>query len=308
MKARSRTKKPDSYKVATLELDRPRLAAGWVEEPALIFADDHEHVDPKTGIPLYGPRSLGTRRHKREVHVGFIGTSGSVDLARRYYEQASYGVDGDDDHAPFPGCRADQGFRCDLLFDNKLVELLTRSEHQDILGIKRSRERFEKLLLMLELKLRLLMQRDHPLDYIVLALPTDLYQRCRAVDYVEKGFGHIHRDLRRAFKAMAMQYQKPTQILLESTSRLTDSNRDLDHCNRDWTLRTGSRHGSWLCGGQSVERERGAGALSDFSGTFVGFLHTTGIYVATATSPQAFAGEGFLGCQETGFAHSRPLR
>ena len=240
MKARKQTKKTDSYKVAPLELDLPRLTAGWVDEPALLFADNHEHVDPKTGIPLYGPRSLGTRRHQREVHVGFIGTSESVELARRYYDQASYGVDGDDHHAPFPGCRSDRGFRCDLLYDNKLVELITRSEHQDILGIKRSRERFEKLLLVLELKMRLLTQRDHPLDYVVLALPTDLYQRCRAVDFVEKGVGHVHRDLRRAFKAMAMVYQKPTQILLESTTGLTDSKRDLDHPSVvAWNLFTG---------------------------------------------------------------------
>ena len=91
-------------------------------------------------------------------------------------------------------------------------------EHQDILGIKRGREQFEKLLLILELKLRLLTQRDHPLDYVVLALSTDLRQRCGTVNYVEKGVGHVHRDLRRAFKAMAMQYQKPTQILLDSTT------------------------------------------------------------------------------------------
>jgi hypothetical protein len=149
MRPQKRTKRTDSYKVAPLELDRPRLTAGWMEEPCLLFADNHEHVDPKTGIPLYGPRSLGTRRHKREVHVGFIGTSGSVDLARRYYEQAGLGVDGDNDHAPFPGCQADRGFRCDLVYDSKLVELLTRSEHQDILAIKRGRERFEKLLLLL---------------------------------------------------------------------------------------------------------------------------------------------------------------
>lgn len=240
MTTRKRTKKTDGYRVAPLELDRPRLTAGWVEEPALLFAQDHEHVDPKTGIPLYGPRSLGTHRHKQEVHVGFIGTSESVDLARRYYDQASLGVDGDDDHAPFPGCRADRGFRCDLRLDDKLVELLSRSEHQDILGIKRGRERFEKLLLMLEIKLRLLTQRDHPLDYIVLALPTDLYQKCRTVDYVEKGFGLVHRDLRRAFKAMAMVYQKPTQILRDTTTGLTDSQRDLDHPSLvAWNLFTG---------------------------------------------------------------------
>ncbi len=239
MKAK-RTTRTDDYKVAPLQLDAPCLGASWVDEPSLLFAENNQHVDPKTGIPLYGPRSLGTARHKREVHVGFIGTSDAVDLARRYYVQASYGVDGNDDHAPFPGCRADRGFRCDLLFDNKLVELISRSEHQDILGIKRGRERFEKFLLLLELKLRLLSQKDHPLDYVVLALPTDLYQRCRAVDYVEKGVGHVHRDLRRAFKAMAMIYQKPTQILRDSTTGLSGSKRDLDHPSVvAWNLFTG---------------------------------------------------------------------
>jgi hypothetical protein len=238
--SRKQTTQTGGYKLAPLQLDPPRLAADWVEEPELLFADDHGHVDPKTGIPLYGPRSLGTHRHKREVHVGFIGTSGSVDLARRYYEQTSYGVAGDGDHVPFPGCRVDRGFRCDLVFDDKLIELITRSEHQNVLDIKRGRERFETLLLMLEVKLRLLTQRDHPLDYIVLALPTDLYQRCKTVDYVEKGLGHAHRDLRRAFKAMAMQYQKPTQILLDSTTGLTTTSRDLDHPSVvAWNLFTG---------------------------------------------------------------------
>lgn len=230
----------ESYRIAPIQLDSPRLGAGWIDEPGLLFADGHEHIDPKVGIPLYGPRSLGTRRHKREVHIGLIGTSESVDLTRRYCEQASFGVDGDDEYAPFPGCRADRGFRCDLIFDQKLVELISRSEHQDILAIKRSRERFETLLLLLELKLRLLTQRDHPLDYIVLALPTDVYQRCRAVDYVEKGVGHVHRDLRRSFKAMAMQYQKPTQVLLDSTTGLTDSKRELGHPSEvAWNLFTG---------------------------------------------------------------------
>lgn len=234
------TRTTDGYKVSPIELDRPRLGAAWIDEPGLLFADGQQHIDPKVGIPLYGPRSLGTHRHKREVHIGLIGTSQSADLSRRYFEQASHGVDGDDEYTPFPGCRADRGYRCDLVFDPNLVEPISRSEHQEILSIKRGRDRFEKLLLYLELKLRLLTQRDHPLDYIVLALPTDLYQRCRAVDYVEKGLGHVHKDLRRSFKAMAMQYQKPTQILLDSTTGLTDSKRELGHPSEvAWNLFTG---------------------------------------------------------------------
>lgn len=240
MRPRKATKATDRFKIAPLNLDVPRLSAAWVEEPNLLFAHDNEHVDPKTGIPLYGPRSLGTSRHKREVHIGIVGTSESADFARRYFESACQGVAGYADHAPFPGCQADRGFRSDLVFDPDLIELLTRSEHQDILGTKRNKERFERLLLTLELKLRLLTQKDHPLDYVVLALPTDLYRRCKTADYVEKGFGHVHRDLRRAFKAMAMQYQKPTQILLDSTTGLTDSKRRLDHASVvAWNLFTG---------------------------------------------------------------------
>jgi hypothetical protein len=32
----------------------------------ILFANGKTHPDPKVGIPLYGPRSLGTRRHKNQ--------------------------------------------------------------------------------------------------------------------------------------------------------------------------------------------------------------------------------------------------
>src|SRR5260370_24006708 len=77
---RNRKKQPTkTYKVASTELVTPRLSTDWLEEPGLLFANGNVHPDPKTGIPLYGPWSLATARHKREVHVGFIGTSESVD-------------------------------------------------------------------------------------------------------------------------------------------------------------------------------------------------------------------------------------
>lgn len=49
------TNKPETYKTAPLMLDSPRLSAKWIDEPVLRFAGQHEHPDPKTGIPLYGP-------------------------------------------------------------------------------------------------------------------------------------------------------------------------------------------------------------------------------------------------------------
>jgi hypothetical protein len=221
-------------------LAAPYTQAQWLDEPALLFANGKAHVDPKIGIPLYGPRSFGTPRHKSVVHVGFIGTANAVDNARKFFELCSQGVSGDENQAPFPGCTSDTGFRCNLLMPDNLVEPISRQEERDILAVKRRQDRFEHLLLVLRRKLEVLTQRDHPLDYIVLVLTEELYRKCRVVDYVEKGKGMVHRDLRRAFKSLAMEFQKPTQILLEPTTGLVDTRRKLDHQAKvAWNLFTG---------------------------------------------------------------------
>src|SRR5579859_4564608 len=182
----TRKKIATSHRIAALELARPRTSTTFLEEPGLMFAGGRFQCDPKTGIPLYGPRSLGTPRHKQEVHVGFIGTSEAVDHAQQFYEKCSEGVAGDDDHAPFPGCKADRGYRCNLRTDGSLVELISHQERTRILGIKASRQRFEEALHLLHQKMVLLTQKDHPLDYVVVVLPPDLYMKCRTTDYVEK--------------------------------------------------------------------------------------------------------------------------
>jgi len=227
-------------KVAPIQLEKLRASTEWFEEPHLLFADDRTHCDPKIGIPLYGPRSFGTHRHKQEVHIGFIGPIESVEHAQKFYEECSNGVPGDEEHIPFPGFRNDRGFRSNLRFDNSLVERITRQETLQVLGIKKSHERFEVLLSLLSSKMEILSQRDHPLDHIVLVLPQDLYLKCRVTNYKVKGVGMVHRDLRRAFKAIAMKFHRPTQILLDTTTGLTQTNRQLDHKSKiAWNLFTG---------------------------------------------------------------------
>ena len=56
----TRKKTPKSYKIAALQLARPRTSTTFLEEPGLVFAGGKFQCDPKTGIPLYGPRSVGT--------------------------------------------------------------------------------------------------------------------------------------------------------------------------------------------------------------------------------------------------------
>jgi hypothetical protein len=226
-------------KIKPLTLNFPQLSAQYFNEPKLLFGGGGEHSNPKIGIALYGPRSLGTSRHKQEVHIGFIGTSEGMAAARQFYSDLADGVDGEANQISFPGCRADRGFRCELRMDDNLFELITRKEIVEVLGISNQRKRFEHLLDILGNKLELLTQRDHPLDYVVFVPPHDLLKRCRVADY-KVGKIPVHRDLRRAFKALAMQFHKPTQILQETTVGLVDSRRQLDHRSRlAWNLFTG---------------------------------------------------------------------
>ncbi len=225
-------------------LASPVTAAEWLEEPSLVFAGGRTHTDPRTGIPLYGPRSLGTGRHREQFHVGFVGTAEAVDHARQLYSDFADGVAGDDEHAPFPGSSPGQlnlpgrGYRFRLCQADALVELVTRQEQRDILGIADGRRRFETLVGLLQAKTELLCQKDHPLDCIAVALPTDLYRKCRVVRYIDPSLGTVHRDLRRAYKAAVMRFQKPTQILLPTTTGLAPIPRQNHRAEMAWNLFT----------------------------------------------------------------------
>jgi len=245
-KTTSTTKSRNSHSVIpSVELDPIAAKAHWFLEPELEFAAGERARDPKVGVPLYGPRSLDTGRHKNEIHIGFIGTRPAVSGVQTFLAAASEGVDGDERHAPFPGCTKDLGYRMALRTADATVELITRQESEDVLKIRAGRQRFETFLELIADKVGRLTGRDHPLDYVVLALSDDLYRRCKVVDYFEKGKGGVHRDLRRAFKAVAMRSKIATQIILESTTQgFKDDGqrgrRRLDHQSViAWNLFTG---------------------------------------------------------------------
>lgn len=235
-----KTKKQPS-KIRPIKLQSPDASAIWLEEPELLFANGKTNTDPKVGIPLYGPRSYGTSRHKREIHCGFIGMGKSVEKAQEFLADCAEGIDGDISVAPFPGFASSRGFYSELLFDDKIVELLTTNETKEIIRIGDDKLRFEKLLSLFEMKLTILTQKDHPLDYIFLILTQELYEACRVTDYQEKGVGEVHRDLRHAFKALAMGFKVPTQILLENTILSKSSpGKKLDHKAKiAWNLCSG---------------------------------------------------------------------
>ncbi len=150
------------------------------------------------------------------------------------------GIDGDDSHAPFPGCKPDRGFRMALRMSDSQNEKITQGELAGIISIRNQKDRFIATLDLLLQKFRVLCERDQPIDYVCLIIPSEVRKRCGVADYHEKGVGMVHRDLRRAFKAAAMVFKTPTQLLMENTLSPDVEAKDLDHLStRAWNLFTG---------------------------------------------------------------------
>ncbi|MGH8645521.1 MAG: argonaute/piwi family protein [Gammaproteobacteria bacterium] len=180
------------------------------------------------------------KRHPETIRVGFVGTGESIESALGWLKSCSEGVPGDDKNYRFSGFKADRGFFSELSFEDETVEKLTFRELEALGQPRTKRERFEQTVDLLSDKLRLLAQRDRPPEYVVLALPKDLVKARAKVDYFDKQDGEVHRDLRRAIKAVAMKQRLPTQILLPRTTEATPNSKDVDHRSKcAWNFFTG---------------------------------------------------------------------
>ncbi len=208
----------------------------YLGEPQLLFADGGECVDPRLGISTFGPESLTTDRHPASIRVGLIGTADDIDATKEWLRRVSYGLSINEDEQPFAGFRPDRGFFSELRFSTDWDETLSRSELKDLKSKASEREAFEATQGLLCDKTRLVCERDTLPNVLILALPQGLVDGARVANYWEGGKGQVHRDLRRAFKAVAMRFGIPTQIVL---GRTVKGGRGVDlEERRAWNLFT----------------------------------------------------------------------
>jgi hypothetical protein len=211
----------------------------YLPEPFLAFADSGLHVDPKAGIDRYGPRSLGTALHPKNVRIGIVGSAELSATARSWLERNAIGVAGNETNRSFPGFAQDRGFFSSLSFDDGWDATLTQTEMAELVAIKSQQERFRAALALIESKLSLIAERDGPPGYVAIVVSDELLRRCGVCDYFDKELGTVHRDLRRAIKSAAMKYRIPTQLVRQRTIE----GRDPTHPAKiAWNFFTGLYH------------------------------------------------------------------
>jgi hypothetical protein len=194
-------------------IELPTLRVGYLTEPLLEFADGRKHVDPKTGIIRFGPKSLrpGTR-HPSRIRTGFIGTPDTIQKAGDWIERASGGVRGAPERLEFPGFRKDRGFFSEIELSSGWNAPLFGNELTALSKIKRKSDQFVAAIAMLDDRLSILSRKDRPPEYVLVALPDDLLAKCGTVEVTSAEHGKVFRNMRRAIKAVAMKYRLPNLV------------------------------------------------------------------------------------------------
>lgn len=235
------------------------FASGVIAEPLLSFGGRHTHVDPKTGLALYGPYSLVGQATPilRTITVAVIGPPAMVADAEDWL-RACQGLLTNDGSQPFlyphfPGFHKDPPYNCDLIYgttwrhvikDELFGQALASSDfYEKVKGIVRlyldgleviaGREPRPQVVLccipqaVVDTCVVLRDRTRRPRKLLVAgpskkaSLQMDLFSMFEEEAAVEEEWGH--QNLRRGLKAEAMRFGLPTQIIWPRTLRVTDA-------------------------------------------------------------------------------------
>ena len=162
----------------------PAFDSGIISEPVLSFGGRHEHVDPKTGLSLYGPYTPAEQVGPplSTIIVGIVGTPSMIADAEQWLK-ACQGILTNDGSQPFlyphfPGFNKDLPFQCNLVFGETWEEALLEAEIKRALAPNSFYARVENVVQLYTVKIETISQRDPRPSVILLCVPQETIDYC----------------------------------------------------------------------------------------------------------------------------------
>lgn len=162
----------------------PDFDSGLIAEPLLAFGGNHEHVDPKTGLSLYGPYCLAgqTKPTKSSAVIGMIGTPTMIGDAEQFLEKCKSRITNDGAepflYPHFPGFNANMPFQCDLAFGKAWrFEILPR-EIDEALKHSNFFERIKRIVKLYTNGLSVLIGREPKPDVVLYLIDQKIVDEC----------------------------------------------------------------------------------------------------------------------------------
>lgn len=237
----------------------------FLEEPPLDFGAGR-HIDIRFGVMDYGPLDFDAPLAPKQIDLGIIGTTESIDGVRQWLERCRTEIAAKANKqdplkpskqpnlfARFPGFNPETGFRSTLVIQDSLCRMLPKNSMAGIATLPDRNERIARSVNLFMEEIRYLAQNT-PAQVIICAVPLPLLEAMgpgEGTDEQEElpeETSAPQLDFHDMLKAAAMQqYRKPIQLILPYTYDPTKQRqqakvrlaRELqDEATRAWNIHT----------------------------------------------------------------------
>jgi hypothetical protein len=164
--------------------ERLRLTCGVLPEPHLLFGGGHRHIDPKTGLALYGPYSLADQDDPAisAIKIGIVSTGPLVTESRSWISACRRRVTNDGSepflHPPFPGMDPQGVLQCELVTSRVWEEVIADRAVRLALGAGDYYQRLSAVMALFRDGVRNLSERQPRPDVIACVIPNEVIELC----------------------------------------------------------------------------------------------------------------------------------
>ena len=170
----------------------PHFDSGVLPEPWIVFGGQRCHVDPKTGLSLYGPFSpAGTDEPVlSKIIVGTVGPPDMVADAHQWLDACRDPLT-NDGHEPFlrphfPGIRRESPFKCDLVHGDTWQETLRVKDIAWAVGDSDWNQRLRGVVRLYAGAIEVLAGREPKPHVVLCCIPDDVIEHCTVASHSGK--------------------------------------------------------------------------------------------------------------------------
>jgi hypothetical protein len=231
----------------------------FLPEPELEFGVDR-HIDIRFGLMNYGPLDFESDLSPKQIRLGVIGTSETIEGICSWLERCRNGIAAKKSRQPnlfprFPGCMADVGLRTTLVSDARLQRTISQAKFDALKQRPTLNQIVTELVDLFVAEVRYLVQNTQA-DVILCGLPMSAFNLMEdfvptpseSDDILEQPDEGLHLDFHDMLKAQCMSLRKPIQIMLPMTydetkrrqqkTRPDRPKRLQDEATRAWNIHT----------------------------------------------------------------------
>lgn len=204
----------------------------FLQEPELEFGNGERHIDIRFGIMHYKPLDYDSTSAPKEIKLGIVGSSETVEGLEIWIEKCSQGIEAKNSKQPhlfpeFPGFGEENNLPATISIDSRRNAIISNKDIEKLLQIQDGNTLIGETVNFLIEELRYIDEKTSP-DVLICALPESLLEKMFMDEENTNNNKHpiysnktnqkeIELDFHDLFKAKAMALRKPTQVILPST-------------------------------------------------------------------------------------------